>query len=105
MRRVLIVTAATVVLAAGSAAQLPPGAGAARSEETRGESSSETIQAGPGGGQMIILAPDRQYVIRARTSESGAVHLGCAREEERGLKSRGYRAFGPAVGEKDTAPK
>lgn len=47
-----------------------------------GESGSheQHIQAAPGGGDMIILRPESQYVIHGSTDAGGHLHVGCARD-------------------------
>jgi hypothetical protein len=53
-----------------------------RANDSRSRTSPavERIEAAPGGGEMMTLAPDRQYVTRAQVDAHGHLSTQCSRD-------------------------
>jgi hypothetical protein len=79
-RCALLVLALLLVLGAGAGAEeTAPAPGG----ESLGARSGPVVRAAPGGGEMIFLGADAQYVIRGQVTRDGDLEVGCTRDAAR----------------------
>ncbi len=64
-----------ILFTAGAASAQPATDGVGR--DKAGATAPE-VQAAPGGGEMVVLDPERQFVVRAWTDAGGRMRVGCS---------------------------